>query len=219
MNLTYAVGDVHGCLDQLKSLIAACRQHADGREMRLVFLGDYIDRGPQSAGVVRFVLTLQSEAPGAVITLKGNHEAWALGVADGTAQESIWLRNGGAATLRSYGVTDVHELPPAHLDWMRSLPLIYDDGRRLFVHAGVDPRRPLDAQRDEDLLWIREPFLDDERNYGRLIVHGHTPLQHGVPDLRSNRLNLDTAAVFGGRLSAAAFTDEETAPIAILQAG
>jgi serine/threonine protein phosphatase 1 len=218
MNLTYAVGDIHGCLDQLKSLIAACRQHADGRDMRLVFLGDYIDRGPESAGVVRFVLTLQMEAPDRVITLKGNHEAWALGVADGSAKATVWLRNGGAATLRSYGVSDVGELPPAHLSWLRSLRLTYDDGRRFFVHAGVDPRRPLDAQREEDLLWIRGAFLDDERDYGRLIVHGHTPLEGTVPDLRSNRLNLDTAAVFGGRLTAAVFTDEETAPIAIVQA-
>jgi serine/threonine protein phosphatase 1 len=218
MNVTYAVGDIHGCLDQLKSLIEACRQHADGRRMRLVFLGDYIDRGPDSAGVVRFVLTLQTEAPDAVITLKGNHEAWAVGVADGDMQAGIWLRNGGGATLRSYGVTDVSGLPPPHLNWMRSLRLTYDDGRRLFVHAGVDPRKPLDAQREEDLLWIREPFLDDQRDYGRLIVHGHTPLEGAVPDLRGNRLNLDTAAVFGGRLTAAAFDDSQTEPIAILQA-
>jgi serine/threonine protein phosphatase 1 len=218
MNVTYAVGDVHGCLDKLESLIAACRKHADGREMRLVFLGDYIDRGPQSAGVIGFVSSLQAAAPEAVIALKGNHEAWAVGVADGTLQSSIWLRNGGAATLRSYGVTAARDLPLAHLNWMRSLRLTYDDGRRLFVHAGVNPRSPLDAQREEDLLWIRDPFLDDGRDYGRLIVHGHTPLEGAVPDLRSNRLNLDTAAVFGGRLSAAAFDDTQTAPIAILQA-
>jgi serine/threonine protein phosphatase 1 len=218
MSVTYAVGDIHGCLDKLKSLIAACRQHADGRDMRLVFLGDYIDRGPESAGVVRFVLTLQTEAPDRVITLKGNHEAWAVGVADGDMQARIWLLNGGGATLRSYGVTDARELPPAHLQWMRSLRLTHDDGRRLFVHAGVDPRRPLDAQREEDLLWIREPFLDDDRDYGRLIVHGHTPLEDAVPDLRPNRLNLDTGAVFGGRLSAAVFDDAQTEPIAVLQA-
>ena len=218
MNITYAVGDIHGCLDQLKRLIAACRQHADGREMRLIFLGDYIDRGPDSAGVVRFVFDLQSQAPGTVIALKGNHEAWAVGVADGTAKRNIWLRNGGAATLRSYGVTDVRDLPPTHLDWMRSLRLTFDDGRRLFVHAGVNPRRPLDVQLEEDLLWIRDPFLDNGRDYGRLIIHGHTPLLGAVPDLRSNRLNLDTAAVFGGRLTAAVFDDSQTEPIAILQA-
>jgi serine/threonine protein phosphatase 1 len=217
MPLTYAVGDIHGSLDKLKGLIAACRQHADGREILLVFLGDYIDRGPDSAGVVRFVLTLQSETPGRVIALKGNHEAWALGVADGTMRLGGWLLNGGAATLLSYGVKDAADLPRAHLDWMRSLPLSYDDGRRFFVHAGVNPQKPLDAQDEAELLWIREPFLDDERDYGRLIVHGHTPLDTAGPDLRSNRLNLDTAAVFGGPLTAAVFDDTQTEPLEFLQ--
>jgi predicted MPP superfamily phosphohydrolase len=218
MKLTYAVGDVHGCLDKLKSLIAACRQHAGDNEMILVFLGDYIDRGPESAGVVRYMLGLQADAPQHVIALRGNHEAWAVAVLDGLLPATPWLRNGGVTTLSSYGVGDVSELPNAHLDWMRSLPLTYDDGRRLFVHAGVDPRKPLDAQADHDLVWIREPFLDDDRDYGRLIVHGHTPLETGKPDLRPNRLNLDTAAVFGGPLTAAVFDDKQTAPIAIIQA-
>jgi serine/threonine protein phosphatase 1 len=208
MPLTYAIGDIHGSLDKLKALIAACRGHADGRDMLLVFLGDYIDRGPDSAGVVRLVLTLQSETPEGVIALKGNHEAWALSVLDNSAQVSAWFRYGGAATLSSYGVTDVGDLPRVHLDWMRSLALSYDDGRRFFVHA----------QDEQDLLWIREAFLDDERDYGRLIVHGHTPVETGRPDLRSNRLNLDTAAVFGGPLTAAVFDDTKTEPLAFLRA-
>lgn len=216
--LTYAVGDVHGCLDKLKSLIAACRQHAGGEEILLVFLGDYIDRGAESAGVVRYMLGLQAGAPRGIIALKGNHEAWALAVLDGLLPATAWLRNGGTATLSSYGASDVGELPKAHLDWMRSLPLTYDDGRRLFVHAGIDPRKPLHAQDDQDLIWIREPFLDDDRDYGRLIVHGHTPLETARPDLRPNRLNLDTAAVFGGPLTAAAFDDTQMGPIAIIQA-
>ncbi|MGD0025975.1 MAG: metallophosphoesterase family protein [Xanthobacteraceae bacterium] len=218
MSLTYAVGDVHGSLDKLERLIAGCREHADGRPMTFVFLGDYIDRGPQSAGVVRFLLRLQSELREHVIALMGNHEAWALAVADGTMPASNWLLNGGAATLESYGVGHVTELPHAHLDWFRSLRLTYDDGRRFFVHAGVDPKKPLDAQDEFDLLWIREPFLSDGRNYGRLIVHGHTPLIAGIPELRSNRLNLDTAAVFGGPLTAAVFDGAQTEPITFLQA-
>lgn len=218
MPLTYAIGDIHGSLDKLKSLIAACRQHADGREMGLVFLGDYIDRGPESAGVVRFVLSLQSEMPERVIALKGNHEAWALAILDGMMPVRSWLLNGGAATLQSYGASDVGDLPRAHLDWMRSLRLTYDDGRRFFVHAGVDPQKPLDAQEESVLLWIREPFLLDKRDYGRLIVHGHTPLVAAKPDLRSNRLNLDTAAVFGGPLTAAVFDDMQTEPLGYLQA-
>ena len=137
---------------------------------------------------------------------------------DGTTPVSIWLRNGGAATLQSYGVNDIGDLPRAHLDWMRALRLTYDDGRRFFVHAGVNPEKPLNAQDEQDLLWIREPFLTDNRDYGRLIVHGHTPLATAMPELRSNRLNLDTAAVFGGPLTAAVFDDAQTEPITFLHA-
>ena len=219
MALTYVVGDIHGSLSKLTRLIAACRQHADGREMTLVFLGDYIDRGPDAAGVVCFILGLQAEWPGRVVALKGNHEAMALEVFDGAIPVSVWLFNGGAATLKSYGAKDVRELPRAHLNWMRALPLTYDDGRRFFVHAGVDPGKALKAQDPADLLWIREPFLQEERDYGRLIVHGHTPLTTSQPELRANRLNLDTAAVFGGPLTAAVFDDAQRRPVGFVQAG
>jgi serine/threonine protein phosphatase 1 len=218
MMLTYAVGDIHGSLGKLTRLIAACRQHADGREMNLVFLGDYIDRGPDAAGVVRFILELQADLPGRVVALMGNHEAMALEVFDGAIPLNVWLFNGGAATLKSYGATGVRDLPRAHLDWMRALPLTYDDGRRFFVHAGVDPGKALKAQDAAALLWIREPFLQEERDYGRLIVHGHTPVTTNQPELRANRLNLDTAAVFGGPLTAAVFDDAQREPVAFVQA-
>lgn len=218
MPLTYAVGDVHGSLDMLTALIDACRQHADGRALRFVFLGDYIDRGPDSPGVIRFMMRLQDELQDRLIALRGNHEAVVLGLLDGTAPLGLWLRNGGVETLASYGVREVAELPLAHLDWMRGLRLSYDDGRRFFVHAGVDPDRPLDVQDEQAMLWIREPFLSDRRDYGRLVVHGHTPLETAVPDLRGNRLNLDTAAVYGGVLTAAVFDDAQTEPLAFLQA-
>ena len=217
MPLAYAIGDIHGSLDKLESLVEACLEHADGRDMRLVFLGDYIDRGPDSAGVVRLLMSLQLELQERLIALKGNHEAWALALLDGEVEVSPWLRNGGGETLASYAAKDIGDLPRAHLDWMRSLRLFYDDGRRFFVHAGIDPDKPLDAQDEDALLWIREPFLTDGRDYGRLVVHGHTPLTGEKPDLRSNRLNLDTAAVFGGPLTAALFDDTQTGPVAYLQ--
>lgn len=115
MPITYAFGDIHGSLDKLKSLISLCRGDADGRETILVFLGDYIDRGPESAGVVRFVLSLPEEGPERVIALKGNHEAWALGILDGLMPPASWLLNGGAATLQSYGVGNMAGLPRADL--------------------------------------------------------------------------------------------------------
>jgi serine/threonine protein phosphatase 1 len=217
MSLIYAIGDVHGCLDKLQRLIARCEQHADGRPMTFVLLGDYIDRGPQSAGVVGFLLDLQARLGDRVIALKGNHEAMMLGVIDGSGPARVWFAQGGAATIESYGVTRLNELPPRHVEWLQALRLNYDDGRRFFVHAGVAPETPLAAQNAVDMLWIREPFLSDGRDYGRLIVHGHTPQASGVPDQRSNRLNLDTGAVFGGPLTAAVFDDTQTPPLLFLR--
>ena len=216
--LTYAVGDIHGSLPKLQRLVAQCENHAGGRPATFVFLGDYIDRGQDSAGVVRFIMELQARLAGRVIALKGNHEAMLIAAADGATPEEFWLEQGGAQTLASYGVARARDLPHQHLDWVRALPRHYDDRRRFFVHAGVDPRRPLTAQDENDLIWIRQPFLSDDRNYGRLIVHGHTPLAGDAPDLRDNRLNLDTGAVFGGPLTAAVFSDVAVRPVAFLQA-
>ena len=216
MALTYAIGDIHGALHKLRALLARCEAHAGGRARRYVFLGDYVDRGPDSAGVLRLLREMQANGPD-VVALLGNHEDVMLAAVDGTIDPEGWLSQGGAATLHSYGVADLAALPRGDLDWLRTLPLVKDDGRRFFVHAGVDPRRPLDAQRADDLLWIRAPFLDDPRDYGRLIVHGHTPVDSGTPDWRGNRLNLDTGAVFGGPLSAAVFEDDSTPPLEFLR--
>lgn len=217
MTLTYAIGDIHGSLDKLRALFARCEAHAAGRPMKLVFLGDYIDRGPESFGVIDFLLTLRKRRGDAIVTLKGNHEEMALSVIDGQSAAGPWLVQGGAETLESYEVAQPGDIPRVHVDWMRALPLRHDDGRRFFVHAGVNPALPLDAQNANDLLWIRQPFLSDPRDYGRLIVHGHTPLETGLPDLRGNRLNVDTAAVFGGPLTAAVFDDTKTEPLGFLQ--
>lgn len=216
--LTYAIGDIHGSLQKLQKLIVDCEHHAQGRPLQFVFLGDYLDRGPDSAGVIDYIVALQARLRDQVIALKGNHEDVALGVIDGTAPAGYWEILGGRATLRSYGVDSAQALPAGHVDWLRSLRLSHDDGRRFFVHAGIDPQRPLDAQREHDLLWIREPFLSEERSYARLIVHGHTPVETGAPDLRRNRCNLDTGAVFGGPLTAAVFAGGDTKPMTFLQA-
>jgi len=214
---TYAIGDIHGCLNKLQDLVKLCLLDAGKESAKFVFLGDYIDRGPDSRGVLEFLINLQSHQPDLVVCLVGNHEELAL-AAINAGQNENWLRNGGEETLRSYGIGSAADLPPHHIDWLNTLVDQHDDGRRFFVHAGINPLRPLDQQDDHDLHWIREPFLSDDRNYGRLIVHGHTPLQTDLPDQRHNRLNLDTGAVYGGPLTAAAFSDKETAPLQFIQA-
>jgi serine/threonine protein phosphatase 1 len=213
MSITFAIGDIHGSLHKLDDLLARCAQLAGERPATFVFLGDYIDRGPDSAGVICRVMDLQSRLPDHVIALKGNHEALLLDVMDDEARLNLWLSQGGVETLRSYG----GDIPDDHIDWLRSLAASYDDGLRFFVHAGVDPQTPLPEQSERELLWIREPFLSDTRDYGRLIVHGHTPQPSGRPDLRENRLNIDTGAVYGGPLTAAVFSASARAPFAFLQ--
>ncbi len=213
MTLTYAFGDIHGCLTQLEELVRLCETNAGESRMKFIFLGDYIDRGPNSRGVVEFLIRLQDSMPDHVVCLKGNHEDMLLAAVEDEGREEHWLRNGGTQTLYSYEVPSAIDLPRRHLDWFRSLPTYYDDGTRFFVHAGVHPARSLDQQNERDLLWIREPFLSSTKDFGRLIVHGHTPLRGEGPDVRANRINLDTGAVYGDVLTAAVFTNEEPSPI------
>ena len=216
--LTFAVGDIHGCLDKLNRVIAACEAHAGGRPACYVFVGDYIDRGPQSRGVIDLLMRKQAAQPGTIVCLRGNHEQMAIEAHASERAVPLWLANNALSTLRNYGGD---RISPEHLAWLEALPFCHDDGLRFFVHAGVDLDVPLDQQEPEVMLWMREPFLThcDEVDCGRFIVHGHTPLRTGAPDLRRRRLNLDTAAVMGGPLSAAAFDDTQAPPLAFLTDG
>jgi serine/threonine protein phosphatase 1 len=212
--ITYAIGDIHGCLDKLRNLFDILEAHAGKRPARYVFLGDYIDRGPDSRGVIEFLMDLQEERPDAVICLRGNHEQLAIDAHRRNSAMPLWLRNSAEPTMRNYPETN-GRISDAHLAWLEALPFYHDDGLRFFVHAGVDLTIPLDRQTEQVMLWMREPFLadSDKIDCGRFIVHGHTPQQSGQPDLRKNRLDLDTAAVLGGPLTAAAFDDSRTRPL------
>ncbi len=216
---TYAVGDLHGRLDLLRLAVDAIADHVRGAPFRVVFLGDYVDRGPDSRGVVEFLMALQKRWP--VTCLKGNHEALmaqALTHPDRGRLEH-WLDNGGAATLRSYGLEpdgDLDSVPREHIRWMSALPRTTGDGRRIYVHAGVEPGAPVERQKDETLLWIRERFLRARAgSFSAHIVHGHTPVWEGKPDparpeLLAHRTNLDTGAFATGVLAIAVF-DADTA--------
>jgi serine/threonine protein phosphatase 1 len=215
--LTFAIGDVHGCLDKLRRLLDVCAAHAGGRAARYVLLGDYIDRGPDSRGVIELLMRWQADEPGTVICLRGNHEQLAIDAHRSARAMPLWLRNNGETTQRNYPETG-GRIPDHHLAWLDALPFCHDDGLRFFVHAGVDLACPLDRQAEEVMLWMREPFLTDSDTVdcGRLIVHGHTPRKDGKPELRRHRLDLDTAAVLGGPLTAAAFDMSRMGPLEFL---
>jgi serine/threonine protein phosphatase 1 len=215
MSLTFAIGDIHGCFSKLEALIAHCTAYAGRRQFSFVFLGDYVDRGPDSRRVIEELMSWADHRSDASIFLKGNHEDMlASALADSRAVNE-WLTHGGVETLESYNVNDVSALPKAHTDWMKMLPLSHDDGRRFFVHAGIDPAAPLARQTERTMLWTRK-HKQTMTDPGRLIVHGHVPLRSGLPEQHRYRLNLDTAAVYGGPLTAGVFNDEQVAPIAFV---
>lgn len=208
--VTFAVGDIHGCLKKLIALLRSCDEIGQARKIKYVFLGDYVDRGPQTRGVVDLLIERQRRNPDGIVCLRGNHEQLLLRASDPDRSDRDlmkWIKNGGTQTLASYGCDDPREIPADHLAWFESLPCGHSEAGRMYVHAGVRPDVPLNAQTDEDLLWIREPFLSSSEKLEAFIVHGHTPVKS--PDLRENRLNLDTGACFGGRLTAAMFDDQK----------
>ena len=212
--LTFAIGDIHGCLDKLRRLLAACEARAGGRQARYIFLGDYVDRGPDSRGVIDCLIARQIAQPDAIVCLRGNHEQLALDAHADDRAMPLWLKNSGATTQANYP-DNGGRISRQHLSWLDNLPFCHDDGLRFFVHAGVDLSVPLEKQPLELMLWMREPFLTDSDRIdcGRFVVHGHTPQATGRPDLRKHRVNLDTAAVLGGPLTAAMFDDTRAEPL------
>ena len=212
----YAVGDVHGRADLLRSVFAAIDLHLSraGRARALhVFLGDYIDRGPASRQTIDLLIERSRDHES--IFLKGNHEAFLLGVFQDAGQMETWKDFGGFQTLMSYGLAPSLKpgrdeqnqlvralraaMPEQHRLFFSSLQPSFCCGDFFFVHAGVRPGIPLPRQREEDLLWIRDEFLDSEEDFGKFIVHGHTPVTK--PDLRANRINIDTGAYATGVLT------------------
>jgi serine/threonine protein phosphatase 1 len=213
----YAIGDVHGCSSLLEQLLALIEAHITAfpsRRAILVFLGDYIDRGPASSQVIDQLLVLRKHKD--VIFLKGNHESYLVEFLRTPAILPKWFQIGGLDTLRSYGIAPGSHFDPkeqellasalslalnqcGHFEFLDNLKVSFVCQDFFFVHAGVRPGIPLDRQSEEDLLWIRDDFLHFEGDLGKIVVHGHTPVLR--PDVCSNRINIDTGAYATGRLT------------------
>jgi len=227
----YAIGDVHGRADLLSSPLAAIDAdlvaHPAARTLH-VFLGDYIDRGPNSRQVIDLVIACGRDHE--TVLLKGNHETYPALFLNDPSVLGEWRFLGGLETLMSYGLkpwkgADGQEqrtlakgfatvLPPGHARFLSELKTSFCCGDFFFVHAGVKPGVPLERQREEDMLWIREDFLLHEEDFGKLIVHGHTPVRE--PDFRDNRINIDTGAYATGKLTCLIIEGDELALLSTL---
>ena len=205
MSKIFAIGDIHGCYDQLTALMDIIP--IDLKKDTLVFIGDYIDRGPQSVEVVDYLIELKRQTP-AIIFLKGNHEDMLEKYLDGT-DRFTYLLNGGQQTLDSYlnrsAQSGTHPIPSEHRQFFKSLRLIYETEEYIFVHAGLRPKVALESQETEDLLWIRDKFLYSRYDFGKPVIFGHTPLSE--PRVESNKIGIDTGAVFGNVLTCVQLPD------------
>jgi len=207
----YAIGDVHGCSTMLAALHRLIAKDAAARpavRMVLLHLGDYVDRGPDSAAVIARLLGPSPVAGMECVSLLGNHDAMMRDALAPGASEAIvqgWLANGGDATLRSYGISARDrggwgKIPEPHRHFLANRPLIWSAGGYAFVHAGLRPGLPLGDQTEQDLLWIREPFLAARPEaLPMVVVHGHTPSPKA--EILRHRIGIDTGAVYGGNLT------------------
>jgi len=212
MTITIAIGDIHGMADMLARLLSHVEAWLGKKPAQFVFLGDYVDRGPDSRKVVESLRIMQQ---GGAICLCGNHEQLMMLSTRSLADEQNFLFNGGASTRESFGSGAAFA---GAQDWMRSLPISYEDALRYYVHAGIDPFTQLALQDDDTRLWIRDKFLEYPGPFPKYIVHGHTPttrydMDRTAPDIRSNRCCVDTGAGSGGPLSAAIFDGVQAPPI------
>lgn len=219
----YAIGDIHGCLEELEQVQASIRRdllscpHPDPV---VIYIGDFMDRGPDSKGVIDNLIV---QGDGLVEThfLRGNHDLMLLDYLANpktmATKELHWLnpRLGGSETLKSYGINpdddDVHgrfqsAYPQVHNDFLTSLLLYVEIGSYVFVHAGIRPDVPMNKQVEQDFIWIREPFLSDTKDHGFIVVHGHTPVKQ--VENHGNRIAIDTGVVFGRHLSCLVLEDE-----------
>ena len=202
MNKIFAIGDIHGCMGKLRTLIQNI--NADPENDIIVFIGDYIDRGSAAREVVDYVIGLTAEYKN-VVCLLGNHEYMFLRYLDGLDEE-MYLSNGGSATLFAYAISLSEtpqerkaKIPREHLKFFESLLPHYETENYLFVHAGLKPGLIISQQTMHNLLWVRHEFIDTDYDFGKIVVFGHTPLRY--PLIMPNKIGIDTGAVYGGKLT------------------
>lgn len=214
----YAIGDVHGMLDPLRLLMDAIEADDRARgpaDTHVVMLGDLIDRGPASAQVIDYLLDERPDFATFHFVMGNHEEAMVKSLAEGADPREVgWLSYGGWETLDSYAVPEAasalrgsllsdelrRHIPERHIAFLQGMPSIVRIGDYAFVHAGVRPGVPIEEQRSHDLRWIRRDFLDSEEAFGAVIVHGHTITQE--PELKHNRIGIDTGAYMHGTLTA-----------------
>jgi serine/threonine protein phosphatase 1 len=222
----YAIGDVHGRLDLLDEMHVLIRNDAEaappGIRRLVVYLGDYIDRGPRSREVIDRLLDNPMCPDFEAVYLRGNHEDIMLGFLDFGSRAASWFRHGGRETLQSYGLEAPQHtaeaefpaacealrqrLPPAHRAFLDSTQVMHREGDYMFVHAGIRPGVKLEKQDPNDFMWIRHEFMDSDAKFGVCVVHGHTI--EARPAITDNRIGLDTGAYASGVLSCAVIEDD-----------
>lgn len=206
----YAIGDIHGCdiqLGNLHEIIAEDLARRPVEQAVLLHIGDYVDRGADTAGVLRRLIAGSPIEGLETVNLVGNHDETMLHALSGDRPAATdWLFTGGRPALQSYGIdpdspreTWPELMPGEHMDFLRRLTLTHREGGYFFVHGGVRPGVPLERQLREDLLRMRQPFLYSEMDFGAVVVHGHSPVK--APVVRHNRIAIDTGAVFGGKMT------------------
>lgn len=222
--ITYAIGDVHGEAERLRELheliLDRHKLLFPTMQLRIVHIGDYVDRGPDSLGVINAIHELSSNDAVEVVSLAGNHEEMMVKalVAGSGATYDLWIENGGDATLESYRRGGFKSVPIAHIGWLTARPSVLVDQRekRIFVHAGVEPE-DFPNESEATRLWTRSDRFFDVQTWsgtpleGWTVVHGHTPTQNFEPEIVSEqgtRVNIDTGAVFGGALTCAQFASD-----------
>ncbi len=205
----FAVGDIHGMVHLLERILE--RIPIDFERDLLVFLGDYIDRGPYSKEVVDFLLDLSRKSKN-IVFLKGNHEKMFMDFLQG-ADPLLYFWNGGRSTIESYGFLESMDgkyevfLPEEHSSFFRNLAVYLETDNYIFVHAGLKPGVPIEQQSEDDLLWIRHEFIFSSCDFEKKVIFGHTPFN--APFVMENKIGIDTGAVYGRYLTCVQLPEEE----------